>query len=149
MDNGKKLSASLEDYLEAIYLCRNENGETRSKDIAQRLEISPASVTEACQLLRDKGLVNYSPYEAITLTESGVKHAQDVVFRHQSLRDFFVEVLKIDEKTADEGACLMEHVVSSQIVERMIKYTRYLRLEDDSNPADDTPTFSDFLKTNP
>ena len=148
MNDKTRLSASLEDYLEAIYHSRDEKNEARSKKIQNRLGVSGASVTEACQQLREKGLINYAPYEAITLTQIGEKHALEVVFRHETLKDFFIEVLKVDLATADEGACKMEHVVSTTIVERMIKYTRYLRLEENAKCTDGEQSFIAYLEGN-
>ena len=65
------LSASLEDYIEAIYHIVEEKLVARSKDIATRLHVSRASVTEALRALAKKELINYAPYEAITMTEYG------------------------------------------------------------------------------
>lgn len=146
MDDNNRLSESLEDYLEAIYHSRDDKNEARSKMIQSHLGVSGASVTEACQQLREKGLINYAPYEAITLTPIGEKHALEVVFRHETLRDFFIEVLKVDPATADKGACRMEHVVSTTIVERMIKYTKYLRLEDNAIATDGEKSFLTYLR---
>ena len=66
-----KLSASLEDYLEAILNLGSENNFARSKDIAQLLGVSRASVTGALRVLKKKGLANYKPYDYVTLTKSG------------------------------------------------------------------------------
>lgn len=124
-----RLSASLEDYLEAIYLIIKERGTARSKEIMSHLSVSGPSVTEALQLLSEKGLVNYQPYEPITLTTHGEELAKEVLHRHETLRNFFIDVLGIDRKTADEGACRMEHAASANIIERMVQYTRYLKDE--------------------
>jgi len=139
------LSASLEDYLEAIYMSSRKHGEARSKEIMKRLGVTGPSVTEALQLLAVKGLVNYTPYEAITLTEQGTAIARDVLHRHETLRDFFIEVLGIDPQTADEGACRMEHAVSPAIVERMVNYTHYLRKECKSRGCDKNDCFKNYL----
>ena len=61
------LSASLEDYLEAILHLVTEKQVARSRDIAKRLRVNRSSVTGALQALAKKGLVNYEPYEAVTL----------------------------------------------------------------------------------
>ena len=141
-----KLSASLEDYLEAIYLISRERGEVRSKKIKERLKVSGPSVTEALKLLGDRGYVHYSPYEAITLTRKGKTVAKDVLHRHETLREFFIEVLGIDAKLADEGACRMEHVASANIIDRMVKYTQYLKLECKGHGCDKVNCFDDYLK---
>jgi len=129
MTTQNKLRAGLEDYLEAIYLISREQGQARSKEIMKYLGVSGPSVTEALQVLADKKLVNYQPYESITLTSKGKAIAWDVFHRHETLRVFFIEVLGIDQETADKGACRMEHVASPGIIERMIEYTSYLKNE--------------------
>ncbi len=71
MGGSVELSESLEDYLEAIYHLVAEKQVARSRDIATRLRVGRSSVTGALQALSEKGLVNYEPYEAITLTRGG------------------------------------------------------------------------------
>ncbi len=146
MARKKGLSASSEDYLETIYLICKVNGEARSKEIMDHLDVSGPSVTEALQLLSKKGLVNYTPYEAITLTPKGERIAQDVLYRHETLRDFFIDVLKVDKKLADEGACKMEHVASEEIIERIVQYTQYLREECQGQSCPNHITFEEYLK---
>lgn len=141
-----KLSASLEDYLEAIYLISKNQGEARSREIIEHLGVTGPSVTEALQLLNDKGLVNYTRYEAITLTTKGETIARDVLYRHETLRDFFIEVLGVDSKIADKGACKMEHAASPGIIERMVKYTRYLKDECNEHGCDKVHCFENYLK---
>ncbi len=148
MAKKNEISSSSEDYLEAIYLICREQGEARSKDIMQHLNVSGPSVTEALQLLSKKGLVNYYPYEAITLTAEGEEVAVDVLHRHETLRDFFVEVLGIDEKLADDGACKMEHAASREIIDRIVKYTKYLQ-ECKEKGCDKQLCFTDYLERNP
>lgn len=123
-----KLSASLEDYIEAIYHIVEEKLVARSKDIALRLGVSRASVTEALRALSQKELINYAPYEAITMTDKGKKTAEDVIFRHNALKRFFVEVLSIDEETAEEGACRIEHAAPPEIISRMINFIQFLQV---------------------
>ena len=121
------LSASLEDYIEAIYHIITKKQVARSKDIATRLDVSRASVTEALRTLAKKGLINYAPYEPITLTTSGKATAEDVIFRHDALKRFFIEVLAIDSKTAEEGACRVEHAAPPEVISRMISFIDFLQ----------------------
>jgi len=65
------LSASLEDYLEAIWHVEAAKGAARAKDIADRLGVNASSVTAALQTLAERGLVNYAPYDIVTLTAAG------------------------------------------------------------------------------
>lgn len=122
------LSASLEDYIEAIYHIIEEKLVARSKEIAARLKVSRASVTEALRALSKKGLINYAPYEAITLTDHGREVAEDVIFRHEALKRFFIEVLAIDPSTAEEGACRIEHAAPPEIIARMISFTEFMQI---------------------
>ncbi|MDR3629854.1 MAG: metal-dependent transcriptional regulator [Desulfocapsaceae bacterium] len=123
-----KLSASLEDYIEAIYHIVEEKLVARSKDIAMRLGVSRASVTEALRALSHKELINYAPYEAITMTEKGKKAAEDVIFRHNALKRFFIEILSIDNDTAEEGACRIEHAAPPEVISRMINFIEFLQV---------------------
>ncbi|HSO09503.1 MAG TPA: metal-dependent transcriptional regulator [Desulfoprunum sp.] len=127
MKKKKDLSASLEDYIEAIHHIVNEKHVARSKEIASRLEVSRASVTEALRALARKGLINYAPYEAITMTAKGRKVAGDVIFRHDTLKQFFIEVLAIDRKIAEEAACRIEHAAPPEVIARMISFTQFMQ----------------------
>lgn len=120
------LSDSLEDYMEAIFHIEAQKHAARAKDIADRLQVSNSSVTGALRLLADKGLINYAPYDIITMTQKGRDVAQGVVRRHNALRDFFVHVLGIDPVEAEEAACKMEHGVSSQILHRIKQFIEFL-----------------------
>lgn len=121
-----KLSASLEDYIEAIYNIIIEKQVARGKDIANMLDVTGASVTEALRSLSQKGLVNYAPYEAITLTEIGRQVAKGVVHRHNALKQFFIKILDIPEEVAELGACKIEHAAPQPIIERMINFIEFI-----------------------
>lgn len=121
------VSASLEDYLEAIYHIVAANGAARAKDIAQAMDVKNASVTQALKSLASKKLVNYAPYEVITLTPEGEMIARDVVWRHQSLEVFLREVLGLPADEADEGACRLEHAISRPVLDRLLKFMEYFR----------------------
>ncbi len=127
MRQQQQLSASLEDYMEAIYHIIEEKLVARSKEIAARLDVSRASVTEALRALSKRGLINYAPYEAITLTEKGKKVAEDVIFRHKTLKRFFVEVLALNDGIAEEGACKIEHAAPPEIITRMISFIDFMQ----------------------
>ena len=128
-----KVSASLEDYLEAIYHTVEAKGAARAKDIVIRLGVHNSSVTQALKSLADKELVNYAPYDTVTLTAAGKRIAADVVHRHSTLRDFLSKVLGMDPQDADEGACRLEHAVSGEVVDRLVKFVKYF----ETCPAND------------
>ena len=123
--NRKRLSESLEDYLEAIYHIEKRKHAARAKDIGARLDVKGSSVTSALQALAKRKLINYAPYDVITLTEKGRSLAREVVSRHQVLRHFFVDVLDVEEEVAEKAACGMEHSVPRRIFERLIRFVEY------------------------
>ncbi len=120
--SGIEISASLEDYLEAIFQIINDKQAARAKDIGKRLNVGRSSVTGALHALADRELINYAPYDVITLTDKGKAIAEDVVRRHEVLRDFFVKVLGVAQIEADEAACKMEHAISDTILERFVEF---------------------------
>jgi len=122
----RKLSASLEDYLEAIHHIESEKGAARAKDIAERVGVSRPSVTGALKTLAERELVNYAPYDVITLTAGGKAAAKDVVRRHTVLREFFTKVLAAGEQEANEAACKMEHAVPPAILQRFVEFAKYI-----------------------
>lgn len=126
MTEKTRLSASQEDYLEAVYHIAREKKVARAKDIAKRLDVRASSVTNALRVLSSLGLINYAPYDLITLTEEGLVQAEEIVARHVALANFMVTVLGVDAAEADQAACKMEHSVPKTIVDRFIKYADYI-----------------------
>lgn len=128
MPKKSTLSASLEDYLEAIYHIAADKHAARSKEIAARLQVSRASVTEALRALAKRELINYAPYEAITMTPLGEKAARNVIFRHDALKQFFIEVLAVDPSIAEKGACRVEHTAPPEVISHMISFIEFLKI---------------------
>ncbi len=122
------LTASLEDYLETIFHTIAEKEAVRPKDIAKHLRVNNSSVTGALRSLAEKALINYTPYDVITLTSSGKAAAKDVIRRHEVLRDFFIKVLAVDNTDADEAACRMEHSIPKVILERFIQFAEFIEI---------------------
>ena len=128
MGTTAKLSASLEDYMEAIFHLVGKKQVARSRDIAKRLGVNRSSVTGALQSLAEKGLVNYEPYEAITLTRKGNVIARNVVQRHEVLRDFLLRILSVDAVEADQAACQLEHAISQPVLKRLIRFVKFVEV---------------------
>ena len=118
----KPFTASLEDYLEAIYKIREVQNSVRPIEISRRLGVGRASVSEALRSLSNRGLVNYENYGTLTLTSKGEKVAEEVIFKHNILYDFFAHVLELDELEADQNACKVEHSISMKALERLQKF---------------------------
>jgi DtxR family Mn-dependent transcriptional regulator len=83
-------------------------------------------VTEALRALSKKGLVNYEPYEVITLTDTGRIVAEDVIRRHEALKNFFIKVLAIDDKIAEESACRIEHAAPPEVIDSLIRFVEFI-----------------------
>lgn len=120
------LSESLEDYLEAILDIEREKQAARPKDIARRLHVSPPSVTAALQNLAARKLVNYAPYDLVTLTPRGRRAARDVRRRHDALRRFFTQLLRLDAEEADDVACHMEHALPAHALSRLTEFMDFI-----------------------
>ena len=143
----KKLSASLEDYLEAIFLICRDNGIARSKEIAETLGVSRASVTGALRMLAQKKLIDYKPYSLIRLTPKGRQIAQKVLRRHNIIKSFFVNVLGVDGELAQTAACEAEHALGPQIVDRLLEFIEFVN-EKNSHGHPVSEEFRRFYKMN-
>ena len=121
----KKLTAGLEDYLEAIYVASNENKLVKGIDIAKMLNISRASVSEALSKLVTKELITYESYGTISFTPAGLSEAEKVYDTHNTLKLFFRKVLNISPEEAGENACKIEHIISDNILREIKDFTDY------------------------
>jgi len=122
----EKLSASLEDYLETIYIITQDKHKAHANEIAEQLAVGKSSVSWALNQLSKKELINYTPYEAITLTEQGKAVASRVAGHHINIKNFLTEVLAVNEKVAELNACRMEHVMDKEILQRMWQFMDFL-----------------------
>ena len=123
MNVANKLSTSLEDYLETIFILNKERGEIRITDIANAMEISKPSVNKAVSSLKNQGLLTHQKYGEIKLTKEGKELAQSIYFKHNTLVNFLTNKLGINKETAENEACKIEHVISYVTLEKLIKYT--------------------------
>jgi DtxR family Mn-dependent transcriptional regulator len=141
----KKLSASLEDYLEAIFNIAGQSKIARSKDIAELLGVSKSSVTGALRILKKKGLANYKPYGYVTLTETGQSAAAEVVRKHNILKSFFVNVLGVKLDNAQKAACKAEHALGPGIISKLLSFIEFMT-ESDKNGRDLADEFQKFCR---
>ena len=117
-----EMTQSLEDYLEAVYMLIAENRPAQVRDVARMLAVKMPSVVKAIHELKKLGLVTQEPYAAIELTEKGARVAKRVLNRHTLLRSFLMK-LGVSRKNADKDACLMEHILSAETIDRIRSYT--------------------------
>jgi DtxR family transcriptional regulator, Mn-dependent transcriptional regulator len=120
------LTGSLEDYLETIYHLLRVGNQARVKDVADQLNVKKSSVTVALRALAKQKLINYAPYGEITLTSHGEKAAEDVVRRHETLKDFLVTVLAVADIQAEDTACKMEHVLPKDVTDKLIRFMEFI-----------------------
>ena len=116
------MTQSLEDYLEAIYVRIAEGRPAQVRDIARRLSVKMPSVVKAVRELKKLDLVTQEPYSAIELTPKGERLASLILARHNLLRDFLMK-LGITRRNADRDACLMEHILSAETLDKIREYT--------------------------
>lgn len=121
-----QMSSPLEDYLETIYLLVKEQGFARVKDIARARDVKAATVSIALRKLADGDFVNYERREYIGLTPRGEKAARRIHTRHRLLTRFFEEVLKMSPHAAGEQACAMEHSLTDEAMDRMVRFFEFL-----------------------
>ncbi len=122
--NENHMTRSLEDYLEAIYNLEKINGSARVTDLAREMNVSKPSANQALITLSGMGFVQYEKYEPVTLTEQGALRAQEILRLHTLLRCFLIEALGVDGKIAERDACKMEHVISRETIEGIMKYMK-------------------------
>ncbi len=123
------LSASLEDYVEAILRLERSLRVARVSEIASQLEVSRPSVTGALKILCARGLVSHAPYGHVALTGEGRRVAAEVERRHLLIRDFLVEVLSLPEAKAEVAACRMEHVLEADVLAHFAAYSERVSSE--------------------
>ncbi len=117
-----ELTSSLEDYLETILIICLEKKEARITDIASFLKVSKPSVNRAVTTLREAGYVEHREYGGITLTPSGETRAAGILHCHNLIKRFLTDTLGVDEITAQDDACKMEHVISKITINKLYRY---------------------------
>ncbi len=123
----KSLTSVMEDYLEAIFDLDRDKRVVRVKDIAQKMDVKMPTVSSMLKSLNDRGLVNYEKYEYVELTQDGAVIGKEMRRRHQILREFLTEILKIEFQTADAEACKMEHALSSATLDRLTSFMAFIQ----------------------
>ena len=118
-----KIQESAENYLEAILVLRQRNGQVRSIDVAHYTGFSKPSISRAVGLLRDNGYVSIDQNGLLSLTEAGLKIAETIYERHTVLTDLLIK-LGVSPETAAEDACRIEHVISAETFEKLKEHVR-------------------------
>ena len=115
------MTKSSEDYIEMIHVLIRDKGYARVRDVAKSLNVKMPSVVKAMSELKKLELVTQEPYGDVKLTEKGRRCAALVLGRHTLLKAF-LEKLGVSEAIADKDACLMEHVLSAETLDRIREF---------------------------
>ena len=119
------MQESGEMYLETIYVLSQKSSSVRSIDVAEHMGFSKPSVSRAVGLLKQDGLLWVDEYGYLKLTEEGTQKAKQIYERHTVLSRMLMN-LGVDEETAAEDACRIEHYISDKsfdaIKAHMAKY---------------------------
>ena len=108
-------------YLETIYILSQKSSEVRSIDVGAYMGYSKPSVSRAIGLLKKDGLVNMDGQGYLTLTDAGEKRAKVIYERHLLLSQLLVNI-GVDEETASEDACRIEHYISEKTFDAIKKH---------------------------
>ena len=108
-------------YLRRLRDLREDN-DKKQVDIAEYLGVSKPSVNRAINTLTQNGYLEHVTYGDIIITPQGETYAANVLRRHKLIKHFLIDTLGVDEKTAENDACQMEHVMSADTIERLYDY---------------------------
>ena len=117
------LTQSIEDYLKAIFELTQKSGRASTTQLAEHLNVTPASVTGMIKKLAatNPPLLEYRKHRGVVLTENGREIALEILRHHRLLELFLHEVLDYPWDEVDEEADRLEHVISEKFEERIAK----------------------------
>lgn len=123
-----EIKESYENYLKAIYQIskKNRGGWCSNSEIADFLNVKPSSVTSMLYNLSGNGLIDWSPRKSLRLTEIGKKIAQSTLSIYAILKDFFANVLKIDDSSlVKKLSCGIEHHITPEVSEAFVNLLEF------------------------
>ena len=125
-----RLHRSGEDYLEAILILEQKRGYVRSSDVAEQINVTKPSVTNATRLLREGGFLTMDEEKLIHLTELGREVAESIYERHCILTEGLI-FLGVEPETAEQDACRIEHDISRETFEKLKEYwERFVKVKE-------------------
>jgi len=124
------LHESGENYLKEIFIIQKNQGFVRSIDIAQKLGYSKPSISRAMKILKENHYIIMDNDKVIKLTDLGEEKARKVFQIYLLIERFLILVLQVDEKTASQDACKMEHRISEETFKQMqLTLTKMIRVK--------------------
>ncbi len=112
-------TGTIEEYLEAVLNMASEGKKVLGARLAERLEVSPPTVTVTLQRMKRDGLITTNDKEGVSLTGKGLKLALGTVRRHRLAERLLTDILKIPWHEVHQEACLLEHAISDRIADRL------------------------------
>ena len=128
------LSPNVEEYLEEIYRLGGQNTPVHLSLLAERMNLTAASVNEMVRRLEEQHLVSYTPYRGVLLSQEGLCQAQSVLRRHRLWERFLTDMLGLSWDVVHEEACRLEHAASEKVTERLAKLLDYPKSCPHGNP---------------
>ena len=116
-----RLQESGEMYLETIYVLSQQQNIVRAIDVGEHLGYSKPSVSRAVGLLKQGGYLNVEDTGHLHLTATGLEIAEKIYARHKLLKEMLMRI-GVDEKTASEDACKMEHAISDTTFDALSRH---------------------------
>jgi len=126
-----------ENYLKAIFKLSKGNIEVSTNAVAEELDTKASSVTDMLKKLAEKKLVNYAPYKGVKLTNSGRNVAISVIRKHRLWEVFLVDKLDFKWDEVHDIAEQLEHVQSSELVERLDQFLEHPEYDPHGDPIPD------------
>jgi len=123
----KEVSHSMAHYLQAIASLKEDKGHARVGDIADVLGVSRSGVTSMLRSLQSRGLVDHERYGCVELTDGGRSLASRTESNRRVLTVFMTEILGVPEDVAGEDACMMEHLVSADVISELLRLITFMR----------------------
>ncbi len=131
-----KLSLTEEDYLKVIYYLSDPNLDKgiSTSEIAKKIDLSAASVSDMIKKLSLKGMINYVKYQGVTLTEAGREQAIHLIRKHRLWETFLVEKLKFSWDEVHDIAEQLEHIHSHKLTQRLDEFLDYPEYDPHGDP---------------
>jgi DtxR family Mn-dependent transcriptional regulator len=127
-----------ENYLKSIYHLSLNAGSVSTNQLAALLNTKASSVTDMLKKLAEKELINYTPYQGVTLTATGEKIAINIIRKHRLWEFFLVEKLNFKWDEVHEMAEEMEHISSNELIDRLDKFMGSPKYDPHGDPIPDS-----------
>jgi DtxR family Mn-dependent transcriptional regulator len=126
-----------ENYLKSIYHLAQNTENVSTNQLAAFINTKASSVTDMLKKLADKELINYTPYQGVTLSKAGEKIAINIIRKHRLWEYFLVEKLDFKWDEVHEMAEEMEHISSNELIDRLDKFMGYPKHDPHGDPIPD------------